>query len=285
MSVAALGLLCAAAVLHAGWNVLVKRAKQKQVFTWWAILVGAICFSPLLIINRPLPLQIWPYVAGSALFEALYFVGLTRAYDIDDFSLVYPLARGAAPALLVVWAALFLGERPRLIGLAGLSLLVLGLVVVGGAAWWSQRRIATLNLLGVAIALATACCISIYSAIDGAAVHLVPSVPYTVVILGLSALLIAPALLLRYGPRAVVAEWRTNWPRIILVGILSVASYGLVLAVYSFSRVSYAGAIREISIVFAAFIGWRWLGEGFGPVRLIGATLIFTGIVVIAVAG
>src|SRR6266700_1672811 len=200
MSLAALGLLFAAAVLHAGWNLLVKRAKQKQVFTWWAILVGAVCFSPALIVNRPLPLRIWPYVAGSALFEALYFVGLTRAYDLDDFSLVYPLARGTAPALLVVWAALFLGEQPHPTGLAGLTLLVLGLIIVGSAAWWSQRQIATPSLLCVAIALATACCISIYSAIDGAAVHLVPSAPYTVVILGLSMLLIAPALLLHYCP-------------------------------------------------------------------------------------
>ncbi len=285
MSLAALGLLFVAAVLHAGWNLLVKRAKRKQVFTWWAILVGVICFSPVLIFNRPLPLQIWPYVAGSALFEALYFVGLTRAYDLDDFSLVYPLARGTAPALLVVWAALFLGEQPRPTGLAGLALLVLGLIIVGSAAWWSQRQVATPSLLGVAIALATACCISIYSAIDGAAVHLVPSAPYTVVILGLSMLLIAPALLLHCGPRAVVAEWRTNWLRIILVGILSVASYGIVLYVYSFARVSYAGAIREISIVLAAFIGWRWLGEGFGHIRLVGAVLIFAGILVIAIAG
>ncbi len=275
MSLAALGLLFAAAVLHAGWNLLVKRAKQKQVFTWWAILVGVICFSPVLVVNRPLPLQIWPYVVGSALFEALYFVGLTRAYDLDDFSLVYPLTRGTAPALLVVWAALFLGEQPR----------VLGLIIVGGAAWWAQRQIAAPSMIGVVVALATACCISIYSAIDGAAVHLVPSAPYTVVILGLSMLLIAPALLLHYGPRAVVAEWRTNWPRIILVGILSVASYGIVLYVYSFARVSYAGAVREISIVLAAFIGWRWLGEGFGPIRLIGASLIFVGILVIAIAG
>ena len=285
MSLAALGLLFAAAVLHAGWNLLVKRAKQKQVFTWWAILVGVICFSPVLVVNRPLPLQIWPYVAGSALFEALYFVGLTRAYDLDDFSLVYPLTRGTAPALLVVWAALFLGEQPRPAGLAGLTLLVLGLIIVGGAAWWSQRQIAAPSMLGVVVALATACCISIYSVIDGAAVHLVPSAPYTVVILGLSMLLIAPALLLHCGPRAVVAEWRTNWLRIILVGILSVASYGIVLYVYSFARVSYAGAIREISIVLAAFIGWRWLGEGFGHIRLVGAVLIFAGILVIAIAG
>jgi drug/metabolite transporter (DMT)-like permease len=285
MSLAALGLLLVAAVLHAGWNLIVKRAKQKQVFTWLALIIGALCFSPLLIISRPHPIQIWPNVAGSSLFEAIYFVGLTLAYDIDDFSLVYPLARGAAPALLVVWAALFLAERPRPGGLAGLTLLVLGLVIVGSAAWWSQSKITTPGFMGVAAALGTACCISIYTTIDGAAVRLVPSAPYTVVILGVGAALIAPPLLVRYRPAAIVAEWRVNWLRIILVGILMLVSYGLVLYVYTFARVSYAGSVREISIVFAAFIGWRWLGESFGSVRLVGAILIFAGILVIAIAG
>jgi len=285
MPLAALGLLLVAAVLHAGWNLFVKRAREKQVFTWWSLVVGAVCFAPILIVSLPLPLKIWPYVAASALMEAIYFVGLTYAYGLDDFSLIYPLARGAAPAFLLIWATLFLGENPRPMGLIGLTLLLLGLTVVGGAAWWSQRKIAIPNMKGTIVALAIAFCISIYTAIDGAAVHLVPSLPYTVLILGLSAALITPPLLLRYGYGAVSAEWRMNWLRIILVGILMFVSFALVLRVYSFARVSYAGAVREISIVFAAFIGWRWLGEGFGAIRLIGAILIFAGILVIAMAG
>lgn len=285
MPLAALGLLLVAAVLHAGWNLFVKRAREKQVFTWWSLVVGAICFAPLLIVSLPLPLKIWPYVAASVLMEAIYFVGLTYAYGLDDFSLVYPLARGAAPAFLLIWATIFLGEHPRPMGLVGLTLLLLGLTVVGGAAWWSQGKIAVPSMKGTIAALATAFCISIYSAIDGAAVRLVSSLPYTVLVLGLSAALISPPLLLRYGYHAVTAEWRTNWLRIILVGILMLASYALVLRVYSFARVSYAGAVREISIVFAAFIGWRWLGEGFGAIRLVGAILIFAGILVIAIAG
>src|SRR5579863_2883880 len=142
MPLAALGLLLVAAVLHASWNLFVKRAKEKQVFTWWALIIGAACFAPLLIVSLPLPLKIWPYVASSALMEAIYFVGLTYAYSLDDFSLVYPLARGAAPAFLLIWATLFLGEHPRLGGLIGLALLLLGLTVVGGASWWSQRKLA-----------------------------------------------------------------------------------------------------------------------------------------------
>jgi drug/metabolite transporter (DMT)-like permease len=285
MPLSALGLLLLAAVLHATWNLFVKRAKEKQVFTWWGLVVGAICFIPLLFIGPPLPLKIWPYVAASGLMESIYFVGLTYAYSLDDFSLIYPLARGAAPAFLLIWATLFLDEGPRPVGLIGLALLLLGLTIVGSASWLSQRKITLPNMKGTIVALATAFCISIYSATDGAAVRLAPSLPYTVVVLGLSAILIMPALLLRYGSHAVTAEFRANWPRIILVGILMLASYALVLAVYSFARVSYAGAVREISIVFAAVIGWRWLGEGFGAIRLVGAILIFAGILVIAIAG
>ncbi len=281
----ALGLLLVAAGLHAGWNLLVKRAREKQVFTWWALIVGAVGFAPLVVVSWPFPLYIWPYVVCSALVEAVYFITLTRAYENGDFSLVYPIARGAAPAFLTLWAVIFLGDRPRPIGLVGIALLVLGLIVVGGKSWWSLKKRSVLASSAIALALGTAFCISIYSAIDGAAVHRVDPLPYTVLVIGLSAVFITPVVLMRYGGHGMVAEWRTNWLRIVLVGILSLLSYMLVLQVYSIAHVSYAGAIREISVVFAAFLGWRLLGEDFGIIRVAGSALIFAGILVIAVAG
>src|SRR5215207_2205168 len=134
MSLTALILLVVAAALHTGWNLLVKRAGEKQIFTWWAMVVGTACFAPLLAFSAPLPAVIWPYVLASALVETIYYLALLRAYTIGDFSLVYPLARGAAPAFLALWAALFLGERPHAGGIAGLALLLVGLLLVGGAA-------------------------------------------------------------------------------------------------------------------------------------------------------
>jgi drug/metabolite transporter (DMT)-like permease len=92
-------------------------------------------------------------------------------------------------------------------------------------------------------------------------------------------------VLTKFGYHTVIAEWQANWFRIAIVGILMLLSYMLVLLVYSIARVSYAGAIREISIVFAALLGWRWLSEDFGLMRLVGAILIFAGILVIALAG
>ncbi len=285
MPLTALGLLLLAASLHAIWNLLVKNARQKQVFTWWALVVGTVCFAPLLILTRSFPLQVWPLVICSALAEAAYYITLTRAYEHGDFSLVYPMARGTAPAFLVLWAILFLGERPRPAGFAGLALLIVGLVIIGGKSWWALRKTTKLSTSGLALALGVACCISIYSAIDGAAVHIVPPLPYNVLVVSLATTLVTPLVLLRYGRSAVLFEWRTNWLRIILVGILSFVSYMLVLVTYTIAPVSYAGAIREISIVFAALLGWRWLREDLGLLRLVGAGIIFVGILIIAVGG
>ncbi|PYV36284.1 MAG: hypothetical protein DMG06_31055 [Acidobacteria bacterium] len=121
--------------------------------------------------------------------------------------------------------------------------------------------------------------------IAAAAVRFIAPASYTVLVLGLAGILITPVVLGRYGYRPVIAEWRAQWWRIVLVGILMVLTYILVLQAYAMARVSYVGALRELSIVLAALAGWCWLGENFGPVRITGSLLIFFGILIVAVAG
>lgn len=285
MPLSALGLLLIAACLHTTWNLLIKRAGEKLIFTWWALIIGLLCFSPLLIQLGSFPLSIWPYVLASALMEVIYYFVLLKAYEYGDFSLVYPMARGAAPALLTLWAVLFLGERPAPSGFVGIALLVLGLVIVGGTTWWKQRKTSSIAMVALGLALVTACCVSIYSAIDGAAVRKVAPLPYTVLVIGLSGVMLTPLMIVRYGKKALLAEMQRNWRRIILVSILTLLTYMLVLLAYSFSSVSYGGAVREISVIFAALAGWYWLGESFGLIRLVGAAFIFVGVLIIALAG
>jgi drug/metabolite transporter (DMT)-like permease len=281
----ALGLLIAAAILHASWNLLVKQARERQIFTWWSLVVGSICFLPLLAFGPSLPGRVWPYVLASALAETAYFFALVRAYNLGDFSLVYPIARGTAPAFLTVWATLFLNERPSRFGLIGIGILVVGLLVVGSGAWLARKGAVQVSGAAVVAALLVALCISTYTTIDGAAVRIAPPTSYTVAILGLSAIFATPAILGRYPLKAIGGEWRANWPRIVAVGVLNLGTYMLVLAAYSRSRVSYAGSIRELSVVVAALLGWRFLGEPFGANRTLGSILIFAGIVVIAALG
>ena len=285
MPLTALGLLLAAAMMHTTWNLLVKRAKEKQVFIWCSLIAGTIIFSPLLLTSPLFLVSTWPYLISSALVEVIYYITLIRAYENGDFSLVYPMARGAAPAFLLIWATFFLGERPRFFGLMGIALLVFGLIIVGGKTWWTLRKTSGFSKSALALALGVACCISIYTAIDGAAVRHVSPLPYTVLVIALAALFITPAVVKRYGNDAIADEWRANWLRITLVGLFTLLAYILALKAYSIARVSYAGSVREISVVFAAFVGWRWLGESFGAIRLVGAMFIVVGILVIAFAG
>src|SRR5262249_6487 len=149
MPLRALVLVLAAAVMHTGWNFLVKRAEDKQVFTWWAMIVGSLVYLPLLALHMPIPARIWPYALSSAGVEAVYYSTLVRAYTDGDFSLVYPVARGAAPALLAVWAMLFLGERLQRAGIMGLALVLAGLLAVGSGHWRSQCQSASLHLSGL----------------------------------------------------------------------------------------------------------------------------------------
>jgi drug/metabolite transporter (DMT)-like permease len=281
----ALGMLIVAAVLHASWNLIVKQAQERQIFTWWSLVIGSLCFLPLLAFGPSLPGRVWPYVLASAIAETAYFFALIRAYRIGDFSLVYPIARGTAPAFLAIWAALFLGERPNHFGLLGIGILVGGLIIVGSGAWLKRQGPVQVSSGAIAAALLVALCISIYTAIDGAAVRIASPISYTVAILGLSAIFATPAILVRYPIHAIQAEWQANWPRIIAVGILNLGTYMLVLAAYSRARVGYAGAVRELSVVVAALIGWRFLGEPFGAHRTLGSILIFAGIIVIAALG
>jgi drug/metabolite transporter (DMT)-like permease len=277
-------LLLLSAGFHAGWNLLLKQTGEKYIATWWALVASSVCALPVLAFSPISLAAVWPYLLASALFEALYYTVLVRAYGRGDFSLVYPIARGAAPALLALWAVLFLGERLRFFGGVGLGLIILGLVVVGGSAWFS-RRVLLPDRPSILLALGAAGCISLYSVIDAAAVKHHSPAAYTVLAFAATAALLTPFVMRRYGVPAVVAEWKLHWRRLLVIGLLTFFAYGLVLTVYRVAQVSYAGAIREISIVIAALAGWRWLGEELGKVRVIGATVVFAGILFIAFKG
>jgi drug/metabolite transporter (DMT)-like permease len=282
--VTALALLLAAAVFHAGWNFLLKQLDDKHVTTWWALVVGTGCILPFLFIGDPFPLELLPYSIASGAFEAAYFTVLATAYGDGDFSLVYPIARGAAPALIALWAFLFLGERPHGLGIVGLVVLVVGLAIVGGGGWWARAARTPPRLKSIGLAFGVAACISAYSVIDGAAVRLINPLPYLAVTYSITTALVTPLVIGRFGWPTMRRVWQGRWPRLIAIALLSLAAYVLVLWAYGLAPVSYAGAIREISIVFGALAGWRWLGERLGRVRALGATVIFVGIFLIALA-
>lgn len=274
-----------AAFFHTAWNFIIKKTGEKNLVAWWAIMAGSLLMLPFVWSNLAISAKIWPYILSSALAEAIYFLTLLRGYERADFSLIYPIGRGAAPALIACWSRAFLGEHLGALGIAGIVLILTGLIVIGTGHTFFKHRHTPVNMKGILFALTVAAMISVYSVIDAAAVRMVSPLPYFTLVLVLTGLFIAPVVLARHGYRAALEKWRTNFPHIVLVAILSSLAYVLVLKAYAMAPVSYVGAIREVSIVLAAVAGWRWLGEDFGVTRVFGAVLIFIGIFVIALGG
>ncbi|MGE5073646.1 MAG: EamA family transporter [Anaerolineae bacterium] len=284
MPLLALALLLSSAVLHALWNLLLKRSDKKFIAMGWQIILSGLVSIPALFFTGLPPQSLWLFALLSGTLEAIYFGLLTFAYTDHDFSLVYPVARGAAPAMVVIWAALFLGEIPSAVGFVGIALIVLGLAVIGATSLF-QNGMAKPQFRGIAIALSVALVISIYTLVDGFAVKHGPALPYGLSFFVLMPLLTTPLIVRHYGWPELAAGFRAQPARLILVGILSVVAYLFALFAYSIAPVNYSEAIREVSVVLGAFAGWYFLGEQMGPVRILGAVGIFAGIVLIAVFG
>jgi drug/metabolite transporter (DMT)-like permease len=284
MSILAIALLFGSAFLHTLWNLLLKQAGEKYIATWWAILLGATVFLPFLLITGLPARETWVLLLVSVLVEVGYYATLSTAYRDADFSLVYPLARGTAPALIAIWSVLFLGEKLAFGGALGLGIIIFGLLIVAGGNLF-QHRLEKPHLRGMVLAAILAVLISIYSTIDGAAVKHTPAFSYAVMIFFLAPVLTTPLMLSKYGWQVLKAELSCHRVRIVSIGLLTVSAYLLALAAYAIAPVSYVGAIREISVVLGALAGWRFLGERFGGWRLVGSLVIFCGILVIAVFG
>jgi drug/metabolite transporter (DMT)-like permease len=284
MPILAILLLLTGAVLHTIWNLLLKKARDKYAATWWMLITGgAIALVALLVTGLP-PREMWGFALLSMLTEATYFIVLSYAYHDNEFSLVYPVARGAAPAFLALWSFLFLGERLTVGGRIGLLMIIGGLIVIG-VSTLMQAHVPSLHFKGIAVALFIALLISIYTVIDGSAVKRGFALPYVMTMFTLVPLPVTPFVLYQYGWPRLKEIWREQGFILSLIGVLGVLAYLMAVFAYSIAPLSYSGAVREVSVVFGAFAGWWFLKEKMGGMRVLGAVVIFAGILIIAFFG
>ena len=282
MSGLALALVLLAACVHASWNLLAKLAEDKLAFLWCSALAGAILYAPLglwLLLTHPVPAEAWLILAASCALEGAYYWGLAQAYRYGDLSLVYPIARGTAPLIVPLLAAVFLGERLSLLGAGGVALIVGGMLTLHlpALSWRGVRALAgAMGQLGTRYALLTGLFIAGYSTLDKRGVALVQPVLYTYLVFCGIATALLP--LMAGQGRKVAAEWARSWPAIVVVGLAGPVSYGLVLAALTLAPVSYVSPAREIAVVIAALLGAVVLHEPYGPQRLVGSAVIAGGL-------
>jgi drug/metabolite transporter (DMT)-like permease len=252
---------------------VVKASRDRLVAAWAQVSFGALVFAPFLVASG-VPWEAWPALVASTLVHLAYGLTLVVAYSRGDLSVVYPVARGAAPVLVTVGAIVFLSDPPGVVGGVAIVLVVAGVLVTGLRGRGH----------GIPWALAVGVLIASYTVIDGAAVRdLEGSFSYAVALTVCNALAYVPVLLAVRGPRRMLDGLRGEWWRHVLGGAASVGAYALVLIAARFASLGLVAAVRETSVVWGALGGWLLLGEAGGRRRLEGAVLIALGLMLLAV--
>lgn len=282
-----LAVLCGA-VLHAGWNTLVKSSGDKEVDTALVHFLGAlVALPPLLVVGLP-PAVAWPFIAASLLIHVAYYITLAGAYKHGDLGLTYPIMRGSAPLLVALGSSFVLGESLSPLAWIGVLAVTAGVLLVG----LSQPGEALHHRRALVFALANACVIATYTFVDGtgvratvAAGHL--AVSYVMVLFVLDGFPYPALVYFRrdaVGRRAILDYARRRWPLAALGGAASMGSYTIALWAMTKAPVASVSALRETSVLFATALGVWVLKERFGVQRAAGAGVIVAGVVALRFA-
>ncbi|WP_447764863.1 EamA family transporter [Sphingopyxis panaciterrae] len=277
MSPVVVGLLLASALIHAIWNAIVRNGKDR----FWSIavicLVGAVAALPFALVLGPPARPSWPYLILSALLQIGYSLFLVRAYRDGELSSVYPIARGSAPLLVTLGAALVAGELPNTAALIGIVCVSSGILSLTLGSNRPDRHSAI-------AAFATGIFIASYMVVDGLGVRLSESAPSYAAWQAVAAGVLIPLSFVIIRRRAPGLPRGKEGALVVGAGILGTLGY--CIAVWAMSRSAMGGvsAIRETSILFAALIGTFVLHEKLTVQKIIGALMVTIGVVYLAAA-
>jgi drug/metabolite transporter (DMT)-like permease len=274
VSSAALGLTLASAFVHAAWNLALARARDAEAAMAVVLVLALGVWALPAALLGGVSAAAAPYIAASAVLELAYFALLAAAYRRAELSVVYPVARGAAPVLLVVAAAAGLGGAVGAAQVAGVVLIAGGIVAVRG-----PRGGGDVAARDLALAVGVGACIAAYTLVDREGVRHAAPVPYLWLVLVGPAVVYAGAMARLKGAPALRAEL-TPGAGLAAVGILG--AFALALAALREAPAAAVGAVRETSVVIAVAAAGLLLGERVGARRLAGATVVVAGIAFVA---
>ncbi|MFB7287199.1 EamA family transporter [Actinacidiphila glaucinigra] len=263
-----------AAVTHAAWNAIAHGIKDQLVAFTLVGGGGAICGAAIAGF-APLPAaDAWPYLIASVGVHMAYMYLLMKSFTLGDFGQVYPIARGVAPMVVTLLAAVFVGEVPDALQTAGVLVASAGL---GGAALWGMRG-RRRDWPAVGAAVGTGLTIAVYTVVDGVGVRASGTalgyVAWLLLVQGV--LLVSCALAARRA--ALPGQLRPVAGRGLLGGALSVSAYGLVLWAQTRGDLAPIAALRETSIIAGAVIGAVFFKERLGRARVVAALVVVAGI-------
>jgi len=264
-----------AALLHAAWNLVAKRSADVLSALWGQFFVAAVIGAVVLAATGGLPASGWGWAAASGAVHVPYLVGLARAYEVGDFSLAYPIARGGGALLAGVGGIVLLDDHLSTWSVLAIAMVAAGMALLSvGAA-----------RVEVAFALFVAVTICAYTLIDSHGSRTVDDPTYPFASFTATGVMVSIYGLATGRRSELTAAMRADWRQYALTGAMSVAAYALVMAAVRRAPVGYVAALRESSVLVAAFVGWRYLGERDANRRVVAASVIVAGLVALVVAG
>lgn len=266
-----------AALLHAGWNAIIKFGEDK--FQGMLLLsFGHGIFGLILIAFYPAPNpQAWLLLGGSVLCHLIYKFFLTSAYAKGDLSRVYPLARGTAPMIVLVMSLIFLPDTVNTRQIVGIVLVGLGILMMArGIIFQNEERALIPYALMAAVGTAG------YSLFDGLGARASGAVlGYVGWLFFLdAAVFIIGGFALR--GKAMIPRSRTVLLQGLGAGGASVAAYAIAVWAMTVAPIAIITALREISVLFAVAIGIFFFKEKPSPEKIISAFMIMTGVIAIS---
>ena len=265
-------LALAAAVLHAFWNILLARARDPESATAVALVAAVIVFAPVTALRFDAEWAVWPFVVVTSMLQLLYFALLATAYRKAELSFVYPVARGVAPAIVLVVSVVVLGQGSSPAQVAGVALVGAGVLLVRGLRPPSDPH-------ALAFALGIGCVIASYTLLDKRGITHASPITYLELSMIPAALGYAAAALAVKGRARVRSELGVS---AVLAGLASFAAYALVLAALERASAASVAAVRETSVVMATVFAAVVLHERVSRARLAGSVLVVAGIALLA---
>ena len=264
-----------ASIIHATWNGMVKKYPDK-VIAVSGIVFGHVPCSLVAVIFLPAPsIESIPYIIGSAFIHQGYQWYLLTAYQLGDFTKVYPIARGFGPIVTTVISIIFLSLIIDNVAVLSIFLICLGIMFVG---IFDHSVSKNINILKYS--LLTGFFIGLYSLVDGYGARVSLS---AVTYMSWSCIIgsLMWSIILKIKKYENVFKKVTNEGKQIFLigGTLSYVIYIIVVWGFTQAPIPMVGALRESSILFSIIIGYFFLKEKITSIKIISIILIVIGVV------
>lgn len=265
-------LALAAAVLHAAWNLSVKQSiSDRFIALWGQFFVAGVLSAVVLVAAGGIPARGYIWAAVTGIVHLPYCLFLAKAYNVGDFSVAYPVARGGGALLAGLGGILLLNDSFKPIGVVGMVVVACGLFALAGRGVSKQVRAA----LGVAAT------IGIYSVADAKGIRTTDTPLYAAAsFVGVTASTTTYSLATGRLPEMTKAM-RNYWRRFVTMGIASGVTYALVQLAFRRAPVGYVTCLRESSVLIAAFVGARYLNEGQAARRIAASIVVVVGLLLL----